>query len=716
MLLDPVKTTLKKLRVSYAECFRQQLLHERKTQSINIESPVEYQACTYSNSQVSPVEFEVPKCNDENDTIIANLSESITQKTNKLHRIPNLMCEKSNDITQYDSTSRSSQNSFAAYTNDENSGNQFVNQFSDVSQLPKSVNLYFVNETHSVDSQKNSNHVSLALKQNRYRKDNLCVNYKHSRDVDKTGRSASLVFSNESVLSAEKPVTRSKLSTFTADTCAPNDIFQKCNRTANKHNNKNIKQIPKIIPRYNDIKITKRTHSTQLKNVYPESLYKTFETTVFNNDPDNNVAKESCVEYPNMFGSVPTPSVLNMPLDRSQLVERPNKFSHVSAPKISIMSFDQSKLLEPQIESMKIKDFRESQINNVDINVRSKVNKVTGNNRLSRFSNTSQTFEDLYNLNTYVKTPVQEIAPNAKQVFCTNNCRPVTYLQTANIPRFNIEQAQVPSQTKVHVCEANSAKQQFIGNTTHDHNSNILFNNVSNKIATLNFPQNIQFDKKCGKSTCEKLFGKTDAECVKNRTSQNVCRYNEWCICHDSVDCPRKHSVSQTHYCDKDTVQAMTQSNISYDINVCNNNTEKSVDSSNAGLRNASFLPLEQKCNPYTYLQTVDGQHHAVLLQDTTQPVKYFAVKNDRGIQRIPVYINNDSVNMTENVSLKLALMNPNSRIKIYPQEVTNQVIPMQANSMLVDEFALHKTSAQPMNTILFNSNLQSNTWYASNL
>ncbi|XP_020284258.1 uncharacterized protein LOC109854970 isoform X2 [Pseudomyrmex gracilis] len=711
---DPVKTTLKILRVSYAECFRQQLLREKKTQS-NTESPVEYQACTYSNSQVSSVEFEVLKCDDKNDTIVANPSES-TQKINNLHRIPHFMCEKGNDITQYDSTSRSSQNSFAAYKNSENNGgNQFVNQFSDVSQFPKSVNLYFVNENHSVDSQKNSNHVSFASKQNRCRKNN-CY-YKHSRDVDKTGRSATLIFSNESVLSAEKLLRKSKLSTVTANTCAPNDIFQKCNRTANEHNNKNIKQIPNIIRRYNDIKVTKSTYSTQLNDICPESLYKKFETTVFN-DPDSNVAKESRVEYPYMLGSVPTPSILNMPLDRSQSLERPNKFSYVSAPNISIVPLDRSKLLEPQIESMKIQDFRESQIDNVNINVRSKVKKMTGNNRLSRFSNTShsQTFENLYNSNTYVKTPVQEIASNARQVFCTNSCHPVTYLQTANIPGLNVEQAkQVSSQTKLHVYEANNAKQQFIGNTTRDQNSNILFNSVSNKIATLNFPQNIQFDKRCGKSTCKKLFSKTDAECVKNLTSQNVCRCNKRCICHDSADCPPKHSVAQMHYCDKDTVQAMTQPNMSYDINIYSSNTDKSVDSSN-GLQNASFLPLEQKYNPYTYLQTVDGQHHAVLLQDATQPVKYFAVKNDRGIQRIPVYINNSSANITENFPLKLALMKPNSRTKIYPQEVTNRVIPLQANSLPVDEVAMHKTSAQPVNAVLFNSDLQSNTWYTSNL
>jgi len=153
---------------------------------------VEHQACTSDTSQLSPVEFEVPKCS-ENHIIAARLQKGSQQ--DKLHLIQNAKHKKSDGIKRYSPTSCSSRNTFITYkTNDsivencENSDTQYSKQFKDIRQLSKS-SFYFANEKDSLqlDSQKNPNYVNHLLKSKQNDKDNFSLDipgYGNSRRID----------------------------------------------------------------------------------------------------------------------------------------------------------------------------------------------------------------------------------------------------------------------------------------------------------------------------------------------------------------------------------------------------------------------------------------------------------------------------------------------------------------------------------------------------
>jgi len=668
---------------------------------------VEHQACTSDTSQLSPVEFEVPKCS-ENHIIATRLQKGSQQ--DKLHLIQNAKHKKSDGITPYSPTSCSSRNTFITYKtngsiveNCENSDTQYSKKFKDIRQLSKS-SFYFANEKDSLqlDSQKNPNYVNHLLKSKQNDKDNFSLDipgYGNSRRIDNSKHLGTSMFLSDSTLPERhflKDYSHEKLPIAVSVDSVPNNVPQKCNnRAANKCNVKNVKRVPTILRRCSDITINKPNHSVQMNGNYAEGIYKKFLSNLFNRNPSNEKELHETT-FPNVSKNLATSSTMNA-------------------------MFDQTKVLEPQIGSMKIKDSQESQIEQFDINMCPKEHNER--NKFCRYNDSlySRSFEAPYNTNAYgEKLPQEEqISPDIrKHFFHSNNHRRINYLQDVNFSNSNAEptKQQFPQQTKLHVCEAN--KKEFFKKNTHDQNQNILFTNVDGGI-----PQNIQQTEKRSteakwknSGSREKLFVKTNVECAKNQINQNACHCNEPYIYFDSANCPRNYK-EQAHYFHKETAQPENLR----DTRSYNNNIDNCINSSNT-TRNVPLLSLKQQNNLYTYPK--DDQHRAVLLQNVTQPIKYLAVKNGSNIQRIPVYINDRSIRVAENFPLKvIALMDPNTQTKAFPQEIATQVVPLQTDSLPFNDFATREINDQSFikhldsaNTILFNPDSQSNIWYASNL
>lgn len=671
------------MKHAYADTFCLQLLRENNKQKLtNVESPsvsMEYQACTSSVSQFSPVNFEVFKC-IKNHTLATHLQD-ISQKINKSHFIQDTKFLKSSGITQHSSTPCSSENTCAAYDtnsfiveNRENNDNQYANQSSGI-QHPRGLSFCFVNEKNPIhlDSQETSNHISHLSKNNRDENNiDIVSSHRNIRAID-NAKLKNLIFTNDDVLSAKghlsKDYFHEKLST---DNCPSEDILPKCD---DKINMKNIKQVPTILRRCNVI-INKHNHSVQ-------------SSFQINDDCREDWCTKSAFSELNI-----TPPSASITIKASR---------------------DQNRLKFPESRNgpMKVQDIRESQVDELDL-CSNKLNRRNGFSRLDK-SLHSQAFETLHDTKAYPeKLPQQEqIASNMrKQIH--SNYRSINHLERVNflnVVKSAKRMQQTTQQSKLHIRERNNAGER-------DQNQNILFNSVSDTViptAVLSFPPNVQTDKKSKKSTCEETY---DANCMKKQT--NTCRCEQH-IYLDSTHCPRKYMSQARHF-----YEGAVQPTASYNTKSYNNDTNNCINQSN-GTQNI-LLSVEQKYSPRMYLKVSDDQQHAVLLQNVTQPIKYLAVKKDTGIQRIPIYINDGDVKVAENVPLKLiALVDSNTQPNAFPQEVgphaVSQVIPLQTNNLQFDDVATRNTSNQfvvkhlnSANTILLNPNSKSNIWYASNL
>lgn len=662
---------------------------------------------TYTSSdilQLSPVEFEVPKCS-ENHTIAVPLQEgSSSQRNDKFHLTQNAEFKKCDDITYNNSTSCSSRNTFSIYnTNDpivdncENNDTQHSKQSKDIRQLSKSMNFYFMNDKDSIplDSQKNSSYVNHLSKNKQHDKVNFSIKIPGCKKpcIDNSIHLGTMFLKN-SVFSKRhfsKDYFREKLPIAVSDNYVSNNVSQKCNnRTANNCNVKNVKRVPTILRRYSNIANNKLDPSVEITDNYAEGLHKKSEINLFNRNTNNSIDKEV---YETAF---------------------PNGLKNLSTSNTSTI-FEQTKILEPQIGSMKIKDSQESQIEQFNINMHPKEHNEK-NRFYSRYNGSlhPQTFETSSITNAYSKNlPQQEqISPDMrKHLFHSNNYRPINYLQGVNFSNSNLEPTkEFPQRTKLHICE--TSKQSLFRKNTCNQHQNIHFNNINDR-AMPNISQNIQIEKKSTESY-RKLFDKTDVECAKNQINQNARHCNEQYIYFDSANCPRK-SKEQAHYF-KETSQPKNLC----DTRGYNDNIDNYVDVSST-MRNVPLLSLKKK---NVYMKAIDDQHQAVLLQNVTQPIKYLAVKSGSDIQRIPVYINDRNVRITENIPLKvIALMDPSSQTKAFPQEIATQAIPLKTDSLHFNDLATRKISDQSfvkhlnsVNAILFNPDSQSNIWYASNL
>ncbi|XP_050446692.1 uncharacterized protein MAL13P1.304-like [Cataglyphis hispanica] len=344
----------------------------------------------------------------------------------------------------------------------------------------------------------------------------------------------------------------------------------------------------------------------------------------------NDITKESYeMQFPNASENFPTPSIINA----------------------QFMNFhDRTKMFESQKRSMEIKDSQESLVEKFDINMHP--NKLNGRNKSCQFDDSLQTLEVSYNTNAYIERLArkQEDLPKVKEhLFHSHNYNAINYLRGANPCNFNVKPSKTLSQqTKLHTCERNDSKQEFLQKNPHNRNQNVLLNNINARAisSTLNF-QNIQTDKRFGESTCKEIFSKADVECARNRVNLSHC--NEQYL--DTTRC--QHNFS-THHFDKRALQTMVQPRILHEDHNCNR--DNCINSSND-----VPLLLLQKHNAYTYPKVIDDQHCSVMLQNIAQPIKYLALNNNSDIQRIPVYINEK--NVIENVPLKvITLVKPNAQ------------------------------------------------------
>lgn len=727
MVLDPLKTIIKKLKHIYSNSLHEQYLHGKnglKTMK-SFKLSEENQTCTYLDDlQISPkststIEYEVPKYS-ENCTISSFLKE-IPKEDDKIHFM------QSDNIEPYDSISHSSQNILEAYdTNDciinrKNNDNQYSKQSADIHQSKRAVSFNSVNEKDFV--RKHSNYTNHPSKNKRHNKDNFYVDFpdhENSLYIDNTKHAE---ISSDSMLLAKKYSSKNY-----AGKESPNNIFD---RITNKCNAKNIKR-PVILHRHNNVTAIKN-HSVQkndedlfYKKSYIEKVYEQFGININNKKLDNNkhayvdsshqqflhkknkqeleivkspdlpVESQACT-YSDVSLVSPNSSLIfeidcETPRYRKNhtiafpLIEKtsqkenkfhlmqnnrnpynditkesyemqfPNASENFPTPSIinaQFMNFyDRSKMFESQKGSMEIKNSQESLVKKFDINMHP--NKLDGRNKSCRFDDSLQTFEVSYNTNAYIERLArkqEQVLPKVKEhLFHPHNYNAINYLQNASPCNFNVKSSKTLSQqTKLHTYERNDAKREFLQKNPHNRNQNVLLNNINARAisSTLNFPQNIQTDKRFEESTCKEIFSKADVECARNRANLSHC--NEQYL--DTTRC--QHNVSAHHF-DKGAVQTMMQPRILHEDHNCS--MDNCINSSND-----VPLLLLQKHNAYTYPKVIDDQHCSVMLQNIAQPIKYLALNKNSDIQRIPVYINEK--NVIENVPLKvITLVKPNAQ------------------------------------------------------
>ncbi|EFN70577.1 hypothetical protein EAG_00651 [Camponotus floridanus] len=715
---DPLTTTIKKLKCTYSNSLRQRYLREKnKLETVKSSAlSVENQACTYSDaSQMSPaIEYEVPKCS-ENRTISPFLLEDIPEQDDKIHSM------QSDNVEPYDSISCLSQTLETYDINDciirnrKNDDNQYSKQSAHIYQSPRTVNS--VNEKDSIQK----HYINHPSKNKRHNKNNLYVDFSDHENlqcIDNRKHAEILTFSNDLLL-AEKYLSRDtcekspiNFSNRVINKCnAKNvkrpvihrynhvtamkdnhsaqkndDLFYKMNYAEklykqfgininNKrdnerhayvdsfHQQKNKQELetvklPDLSMKYQACSDVSQVSSTSFFKIDSEiPKYRENHTIAFplikdtsqkenkfhwmqkRITPYNDITKESYeAQFPNGAKNFPTPSIIN-----SQFFHDGTK---MFKPRIESMNMEDS-----QESLMNIKESQESLIEKFDLNMHS--NKLTGRNRVCRFDDSLQTFETLYNTNAYTERTrgrEQVLSKVKNQLFHSHNYHAIN-LRDANSCNFNIKSTKLPAQqAKLHICENNDAKQELLEKSLHNRNKNILFNAKAIPSSTLNFSQIIQPDQRFRESTCKEIFNKADVECAKNQIDLNHC--NEQYIYLDSTRC--QHNASQEHHFHKGAVQTIVQPRILHEDrdNKMDNCINLSTD--------VSLLLVEPKKNSaYTYPKMIDDQHHSV--QNITQPIKYVAVNNNSDIQRIPIYISDNSIR--ENVPLEIiTLVKPNAQ------------------------------------------------------
>ncbi|KAL0104313.1 hypothetical protein PUN28_017206 [Cardiocondyla obscurior] len=713
---DPLAKTLKKLKHTYTDSFRQQLLRKKKKQELENVKPADSTEYQTTSPELSPVEFEVPACR-KNYTI--DFQEDPFQKNDKLRLMQNAKLKKSNDITHHNSASCSSRNIFTACNeenfiveNCKNNDTQHSQKPKDSNQFSESMNFYLTNNEKSVQlsPQKNSKYVGCLSPSNQYDRNNFLIDISGCKNSPFTNNSKQLfessMFLNNSKLFKKHFLKESheELLDSVSDKYSSNDqINEKHNRkTINKYDVKNVKRIPTILRRYGNVIDNKSNHSAQITDNYKNKLYTEYETNLLNTNLNNSFKKK-------LF-ETSVPNVLK------------------NLPPTSTMIFNQSKILGPQIETMQIKDSQESQVDEFDVNIHSK--ERNGRNKTYRYDSSctcAQKVEVTYNTNAYSeKLPQREqISPIIKtRGLHSNNCRQTNLFQDINFSNSNVEPTkEYPQRTKLHVCETD--KRLFYRKDTRHQNQSIPFANDGQTIPTpmLNHRQNIQADQKpkgpCQKSHNLHLFDKTDVKCAENKIKQDECHHcNEQYLYFDSANCSRRYK-EQAHYFKEISQPQRLCNTRSY-----NNDIDNCVNLP-SNVQNVSVLPLQQQNNLYAYPQTIDNQHRAVLMQSVTQPVKYLAVKNGSNIQRVPVYINDKNVRVVQNVPLNvITLMDQSTQAKTFPQEIATQMVPLETNNNLqFNDFATCKVNDQTVvkglnsvNAILLQSDSESKIWYASNL
>ncbi|XP_011691510.1 PREDICTED: uncharacterized protein LOC105452253 isoform X2 [Wasmannia auropunctata] len=708
---DPVTTTMKRLRNTYAESFRQQLSrrkNKRELENVKSAYSVEHQACTSADiSQLSPVEFEVPKCN-ENRTTASRLQIKI--------------------------------------------------QF-----------------------QKNPDYVSHLLKNKRLDKDNSSIDipgYENSRRIDNSKHlEASML--NNSVLERHfaKDYSRTKLQIAVSDNYTTNGVPQKSsNETTNKCNVKNVKRIPTILHRGD---INKSNHFERINDNYANGLYKKCETNLFRDyrDPSNGIEKQL---YENPFENRPTPATVNMMFEQTKILEPqidsvkikdsqdslveqfdinmyPNKHSGRNEfyqyggdpPR----SFEASNNTNAYIEKLPQQKQISSDVRKRNVFHSNNCHPINNFQDVS-FSNfnvePTKQFPQRTKLHVY-EVDKQELRKNIRdqnQNILVNNVNDRAMpTQMLNFPQ-NVQTeeryAELRQENQLSRIDVERTKNQVNQNAYHCNEQHIYSDstNCPHKCKEqANYfrketvqPESLRDTRGYNNSVgnCVNLSSTARNVPLSLIQKNNLCTYpkvgddrhravllQNVTAQSDSTNCPHKYYKEQANYFHKETVQPESlRGTRDYDNSVgnCVNlpSTTRKVP-----------LSLIQNNNLCTYPKAVDDRHRVVLLQNvTTQPVKYLAVENScnsNHVQRIPVHISDRGVRIAENVPLKVTTV-MDSSTQTFPQEIAT-VVPLQTNSLHIDDYATRRTSDQSfakrldsVTTVLFNPDSQSNIWYASNL
>lgn len=718
MILDPLTTTIKKLRCTYSNSLRQQYLRERnKLETVKSSAvSVENQACTYSDvSQMSPaIEYEVPKCS-ENRTISPFLLEDIPEQDDKIHSM------QSDNVEPYDSISCLSQTLETYDINDciirnrKNNDNQYSKQSADIYQSPRTVNS--MNEKDSIQE----HYINHSSKNKRHNKNNFYVDFSDDENlqcIDNRKHAEISTFSNDSMLFAEKYLSR--------DTCekSPNNFS---NKVINKYNAKNVKR-PVIHHRYNHVTATKDNHSAQknddlfYKMNYAEKLYKQFGINI-NNKRDNE--RHAYVDSSHQQKNKQELETVKLP-DLSMKYQACSDVSQVSSKSTSIFKMDSEipKYRENRtIAFPLIKDTsqKENKFHWMQKNI-TPYNDITKESYEIQFPNASRNFLTPSIINSkFFHDGTKMFKPRIESMNMEDSQESLMNIkesQESLIEKFDINMHSNKLNGRNRLCRFDDSLQTFetLYNTNayttertrgreqvlskvknqlfHSHNYHANpcnFNIKSTKLPSQQAKLHICENNDAKQELLEKslhnrnkniLFNSFNAKAIPSSLSfsQNIqpdqrfrestckeifdkdveCAKNQINLNHCNeqyiyLDSTRcQHNVSQEHHFHKGAVQTIMQPRILHEDR--DNRMDNCINLST----DVSLLLVEPKKNSaYTYPKMIDDQHHSV--QNITQPIKYVAVNNNSDIQRIPIYISDN--NIIEDVPLEvITLVKPNAQ------------------------------------------------------
>lgn len=721
MILDPLTTTIKKLRCTYSNSLRQQYLRERNKLE-TVKSPelsVENQACTNSDVlQMSPnsiIEYEVPKCN-ENRANSPFLLEDIPEEDDKIHS------KQSDNVEPYDSISCLSQDLETYDINDDciiknrKNSDKYSKQ-SDIHQSTRTVNFYSMNEKDSVQE----HYINHFSKNRRHNKNNFYVDFsdrENSQCINNRKQAEISTFSNDSILLAEKHLSR--------DTCKKSPI-NFSNRVINKCKNaKNVK--PVIHRRYNHITAIKDNHSAQknddllYKMSYAEKLYNQFGIDI-NNKRDNKrqayveafhqqllqknkqetvKSPHLCMEYqacsdisqvsPNttsvfkIDSEIPTyreNHTITFPLIRDTS-QKKNK-SYFMQKNIAPYNGITKEIYEIQFPSTSENFPTPSIINPQFVNYHdgTKVFKP-------QIESMKDSQEELMNIKDSQESLIEKFDINMHSKLDGRNrlCRFNDSLQTfgtlyntnAYTERLAREQEQVLSKAKkqlfyshnytinlrdtnpcnFHVKSTKLPSQQTKLRIYNDTKQELLEKNLHNR------NKNILFNSLNAKTIPSSTFNFSQNIETNKRLRESTCKeiFNK-----ADVECAKNqvnlNRNEQYIYLDS----ARCQHNVSQEHHfhkgavqpgILHEDRNSSMDNCINLSTDVPLLLVEQEGNStHTYLKMIDDQHRSV--QNITQPIKYIAVNNNSDIQRIPIYISDK--NIVEDVPLEvITLVKPNAQ------------------------------------------------------
>lgn len=287
---------------------------------------------------------------------------------------------------------------------------------------------------------------------------------------------------------------------------------------------------------------------------------------------------------------------------------------------------DRIETSEPQIESMELKDSEDSQeslINRFTTNMRPNKYKLNGRNKFDNL----QTFEASYNTDSYTERLIREQTMPLKKRLLHHLRNNRDHSGCSSNNNNSVQSTKLlPQQPKLYTSKNDDGRQEFLENDIR--NVDVIFNNSK----AMSHPSlTLKLNKRLREPRYEKIHqivDKADVEYAMNQA--NSCLRDKRYIYLDSTD-QQKYNFSQARH----FYEGAAQPGI---LQIEDHNRDNYVNLSDDLQSMPNTLYLERKY--VTHPKMHDDR--AVLLQDVTQPVKYFAANINSNIQRMPVYRNDD--------------------------------------------------------------------------